>query len=166
MNDFPKWLVLNWGTHLEIVRNASLCSWILIVADDTATLVAITVYGFLGTYLIAVFVLYARFSTNKNVLFVKGCCFAPLTIRLVCSDLGPVLRGVVYCIVVFVVADNMPVTWCYRLEDGRQYCSTGFPMGCYVRDHRNPEDICMISVCCNYQLVSRYDFIRFTKYRN
>jgi len=43
------------------------------------------------------------------------------------------------------IIDNMPVTWCYRLEDGRQFCSTGFPMGCYVRDHRNPEDICMIS---------------------
>jgi len=25
----------------------------------------------------------------------------------------------------------MPVTWCYDLEDGQQYCSTGFPMGCY-----------------------------------
>lgn len=31
------------------------------------------------------------------------------------------------------IVDNMPVTWCYLLEDGRQYCSTGFPMGCLVR---------------------------------
>lgn len=29
------------------------------------------------------------------------------------------------------ISDNMPVTWCYDLEDGQQYCSTGFPMGCY-----------------------------------
>ncbi|XP_077299784.1 transmembrane 9 superfamily protein member 2 [Arctopsyche grandis] len=32
------------------------------------------------------------------------------------------------------IVDNMPVTWCYLLEDGRQYCSTGFPMGCLLRN--------------------------------
>lgn len=32
------------------------------------------------------------------------------------------------------IVDNMPVTWCYFLEDGRQYCSTGFPMGCLLRN--------------------------------
>lgn len=32
------------------------------------------------------------------------------------------------------IVDNMPVTWCYNLGDGdRQFCSTGFPMGCLVR---------------------------------
>ncbi|KAM8715628.1 hypothetical protein ACLKA7_002646 [Drosophila subpalustris] len=31
------------------------------------------------------------------------------------------------------IVDNMPVTWCYQLETGKQYCSTGFPMGCLVR---------------------------------
>ncbi|KAK6622673.1 transmembrane 9 superfamily member 2 [Polyplax serrata] len=30
------------------------------------------------------------------------------------------------------IVDNMPVTWCYTLGGGNQYCSTGFPMGCYV----------------------------------
>ncbi|XP_071453601.1 transmembrane 9 superfamily member 2 [Hetaerina americana] len=39
------------------------------------------------------------------------------------------------------IVDNMPVTWCYKMEDERQYCSTGFPMGCYVRE-REP---CVIS---------------------
>lgn len=29
----------------------------------------------------------------------------------------------------------MPVTWCYQLENNRQFCSTGFPMGCFVRPH-------------------------------
>lgn len=29
------------------------------------------------------------------------------------------------------IVDNMPVTWCYFLTDGRRYCSIGFPMGCY-----------------------------------
>ncbi|XP_023298241.2 transmembrane 9 superfamily member 2 [Lucilia cuprina] len=31
------------------------------------------------------------------------------------------------------IVDNMPVTWCYPLENNKQYCSTGFPMGCLVR---------------------------------
>ncbi|KAH8400452.1 hypothetical protein KR222_000007 [Zaprionus bogoriensis] len=31
------------------------------------------------------------------------------------------------------IVDNMPVTWCYQLETGKQYCSIGFPMGCLVR---------------------------------
>ncbi|XP_068150761.1 transmembrane 9 superfamily member 2-like [Drosophila tropicalis] len=31
------------------------------------------------------------------------------------------------------IVDNMPVTWCYQLENGKQYCSIGFPMGCLVR---------------------------------
>lgn len=32
------------------------------------------------------------------------------------------------------IVDNMPVTWCYPLENNKQYCSTGFPMGCLVRE--------------------------------
>lgn len=31
------------------------------------------------------------------------------------------------------IVDNMPVTTCYTMEDNRQYCSTGFPMGCNSR---------------------------------
>lgn len=32
------------------------------------------------------------------------------------------------------ILDNMPVTWCYLVnEDGKVYCSTGFPMGCQIR---------------------------------
>lgn len=31
------------------------------------------------------------------------------------------------------ILDNMPVTWCYLVNDGgRIYCSTGFPMGCQI----------------------------------
>lgn len=37
------------------------------------------------------------------------------------------------------IVDNMPVTWCYPLQNDRQYCSTGFPMGCLVRNSRNNE---------------------------
>lgn len=40
----------------------------------------------------------------------------------------------------------MPVTWCYQLEDERQYCSTGFPMGCYSKESRSQQDTCTIHV--------------------
>lgn len=35
----------------------------------------------------------------------------------------------------------MPVTWCYDLEEGMQYCSTGFPMGCYKPD-KHDNNLC------------------------
>ncbi|KAF5273626.1 hypothetical protein FQR65_LT04625 [Abscondita terminalis] len=35
------------------------------------------------------------------------------------------------------IVDNMPVTSCYETEDGHQYCSIGFPMGCYSKDGRD-----------------------------
>lgn len=61
------------------------------------------------------------------------------------------------------IVDNMPVTWCYSVDDGRQYCSTGFPMGCHVRDKRSPEDICMISVAYNrpntYYIFNHVDLV-------
>ena len=43
------------------------------------------------------------------------------------------------------MVDNMPVTWCYPVENGQRYCSTGFPMGCYVDKKGNPKDACVIS---------------------
>lgn len=45
-------------------------------------------------------------------------------------------------------ADNMPVTWCYLLENSEKYCSTGFPMGCLTKDAANLQlDTCPIKVC-------------------
>jgi len=43
------------------------------------------------------------------------------------------------------IVDNMPVTWCYPVENGQHYCSTGFPMGCFVDKKGNPKDACVIS---------------------
>jgi len=43
------------------------------------------------------------------------------------------------------IVDNMPVTWCYPVENGQHYCSTGFPMGCLVDKKGNPKDACVIS---------------------
>lgn len=43
------------------------------------------------------------------------------------------------------IVDNMPVTWCYQVENQMHYCSTGFPMGCYVDKAGHPKDACVIS---------------------
>lgn len=43
------------------------------------------------------------------------------------------------------IVDNMPVTWCYPVEGNQQYCSIGFPMGCYVDARGNPKDACLMN---------------------
>lgn len=48
---------------------------------------------------------------------------------------------------IFRIVDNMPVTWCYLVEVNQQFCSTGFPMGCYVNSARQPKDACVMNVC-------------------
>lgn len=40
----------------------------------------------------------------------------------------------------------MPVTWCYDVENGQKYCSTGFPVGCYVDKDGKQKDACVINV--------------------
>lgn len=52
------------------------------------------------------------------------------------------------------IVDNMPVTWCYPLENERQYCSTGFPMGCLVRRHPDGEEGCITNP--NYNRAGYY----------
>ncbi|XP_041111932.1 transmembrane 9 superfamily member 2-like isoform X1 [Polyodon spathula] len=43
------------------------------------------------------------------------------------------------------IVDNMPVTWCYDVEDGQKYCNPGFPIGCYVTRDGRPKDACVIN---------------------
>lgn len=43
------------------------------------------------------------------------------------------------------IVDNMPVTWCYPVEGDQQYCSIGFPVGCYVDPSGNPKDACVMN---------------------
>lgn len=43
------------------------------------------------------------------------------------------------------IIDNMPVTWCYDVEDGQKYCNPGFPIGCYVTRDGRPQDACVIN---------------------
>ncbi|XP_071838506.1 transmembrane 9 superfamily member 2-like [Apostichopus japonicus] len=49
------------------------------------------------------------------------------------------------------IIDNMPVTWCYDVqteypdqEVSQQYCSPGFPVGCFVDGEGHRKDACVI----------------------
>uniref|UniRef100_A0A6A7FQE1 Transmembrane 9 superfamily member n=1 Tax=Hirondellea gigas TaxID=1518452 RepID=A0A6A7FQE1_9CRUS len=42
------------------------------------------------------------------------------------------------------ILDNMPVTWCYKVQGDNTYCATGFPVGCFVDASGNPKDACVI----------------------
>ena len=45
------------------------------------------------------------------------------------------------------VVDNMPVTWCYSiLESAKPFCTTRFPVGCYVTESGQRHDACFLSV--------------------
>lgn len=39
----------------------------------------------------------------------------------------------------------MPVTWCYDVDNGKKFCSTGFPVGCYVTGSGKGKDACVTS---------------------
>uniref|UniRef100_A0A1A8L0T3 Transmembrane 9 superfamily member n=2 Tax=Nothobranchius TaxID=28779 RepID=A0A1A8L0T3_9TELE len=43
------------------------------------------------------------------------------------------------------IIDNMPVTWCYDVEDNQKYCNPGFPIGCLVTDDGIAKDACVIN---------------------
>ncbi|XP_065888892.1 transmembrane 9 superfamily member 2-like [Dysidea avara] len=44
------------------------------------------------------------------------------------------------------VIDNMPVTWCYTVANSDQpFCTTRFPVGCYVTHSGKPHDACFLS---------------------
>uniref|UniRef100_A0A674AUH2 Transmembrane 9 superfamily member n=1 Tax=Salmo trutta TaxID=8032 RepID=A0A674AUH2_SALTR len=43
------------------------------------------------------------------------------------------------------IVDNMPVTWCYDVEDGQKYCNPGFPIGCLVTIDGRAKDACVIN---------------------
>ncbi|XP_049618619.1 transmembrane 9 superfamily protein member 5 isoform X2 [Syngnathus scovelli] len=43
------------------------------------------------------------------------------------------------------IIDNMPVTWCYDVEDNQKYCNPGFPIGCLVGSDGRPKDACVIN---------------------
>jgi transmembrane 9 superfamily protein 2/4 len=42
------------------------------------------------------------------------------------------------------IIDNMPVTLCYRNTDDQEFCSRGFPIGCYVTKSGQSKESCNI----------------------
>ncbi|XP_033096122.1 transmembrane 9 superfamily member 2-like [Anneissia japonica] len=44
------------------------------------------------------------------------------------------------------IIDNMPVTWCYEVDNEQSYCAPGFPLGCYVTKDNVRMDACVIDV--------------------
>lgn len=44
------------------------------------------------------------------------------------------------------IIDNLPVIWCYFTQDNKEYCSRGFPVGCYVTKTGQKKDTCRVSV--------------------
>ncbi|KAJ6221193.1 hypothetical protein RDWZM_007005 [Blomia tropicalis] len=52
------------------------------------------------------------------------------------------------------IVDNMPVTWCYDIDGGQKYCSTGFPMGCFVDKQGIAKDACVMNILYNKKIHS------------
>jgi len=50
-----------------------------------------------------------------------------------------------YCYICRIV-DNMPIAWCYETMEDKQFCTPGFPFGCFVDEQGQPKDACTISV--------------------
>lgn len=42
------------------------------------------------------------------------------------------------------IIDNMPVTLCYRNAENQEFCSRGFPIGCYVTKSGQSKESCNI----------------------
>lgn len=96
MNFFPLKSGFNLVLTLKIVHSTALtATWISIAADyKTMTFVAIAIYDCFGTYFIAVFVLYARFSNNIGVVLFEKEFFCSFDYQnLLCSEIGPILQG-------------------------------------------------------------------------
>lgn len=57
------------------------------------------------------------------------------------------------------IIDNMPVTWCYKVEDDQKYCNPGFPIGCLVTMDGRAKDACVISVSCHLNHIYLYIYL-------
>ena len=44
------------------------------------------------------------------------------------------------------IVDNMPIAWCYETQSDENFCSPGFPFGCYVDAEGEQHGACVISV--------------------
>lgn len=56
------------------------------------------------------------------------------------------------------IVDNLPVLWCRTTEDGKEYCSRGFPIGCFVDAKGRQKDNCKLDISIFNQANSYYVF--------
>lgn len=43
------------------------------------------------------------------------------------------------------IIDKLPIMWCYITIDNYEYCTRGFPIGCYVTKTGQKSNPCMVS---------------------
>lgn len=85
-----------------------------------------------------------KFKFNKNETC-KEVCRKEYDPK---SDTGPlefIKKGIQLNYQHHWIIDNMPVTWCYYVEDDQKYCSPGFPIGCTVTPDGRVKDACIIN---------------------
>ncbi|XP_070146766.1 transmembrane 9 superfamily member 2-like isoform X5 [Ovis canadensis] len=57
------------------------------------------------------------------------------------------------------IIDNMPVVWCRDINGGNKYCTTGFPIGCFVTQSGVSSDACFMHENKQIRWGSRWDYI-------
>ena len=103
----------------------------------------------------AVLLLVRRSTTPQRMILSTSSMFSWREYHWIISIIGLLVSIIVNALdkkkflYVYFKTDNMPVTWCYRGEPGQQYCSTGFPMGCYVTKEGKAKDACVMNVRWN-----------------
>ena len=116
------------------------------VFDDSTLQILLTKYRFLfqkshvGSSVLAKFL-----RITHNFSFISEFSSHPLILFLETEE-----TKTCYCASIFRIIDNIPVTWCYDIAGTgtgkNKYCSTGFPIGCYVTKGGKGKDACVVEV--------------------
>ncbi|XP_062332265.1 transmembrane 9 superfamily protein member 5 isoform X2 [Osmerus eperlanus] len=87
-----------------------------------------------------------KFSFKKDIKCQKTCTKTYLKDKPEDKDkLDFLKRGMQLNYQHHWIIDNMPVTWCYDVEDNQKYCNPGFPIGCLVTLDGRVKDACVIN---------------------
>ncbi|XP_040261937.1 transmembrane 9 superfamily member 2-like [Bufo bufo] len=85
-----------------------------------------------------------KFTFNKNETC-KVVCHKDYDSKTNMDRLDFIKKGIQLNYQHHWIIDNMPVTWCYVVEDGQKYCSPGFSVGCSVTSDGRVKDACVIN---------------------
>lgn len=86
-----------------------------------------------------------KFEFKKDQLCVKACAKklsanSPVEQKF----LKRLMKGMLLNYQQHWILDNMPITLCYKNTDGQEFCSRGFPIGCYVTKSGQSKESCNI----------------------